>query len=103
MAFAHQSTYFVIGDNSILGSFEEKDCGNYFEFSENRDEIPGMENFPHKVWVTSLKPGIDGGFRYARVLKTVAYICVDEDAHGDPVVEKWYIKQHRLYPRPESV
>lgn len=39
MAFADSSTYFVTGDSSILGSFEECDCGNYFEFSENRDDM----------------------------------------------------------------
>jgi hypothetical protein len=31
------------------------------------------------------------------VKKTVAYVCVDEDEFGLPVVEKWHIKRHRQY------
>ena len=42
---------------------------------------------------------IDSGFRYARVLKTVAYIVVDEDEYGDAIVEKWNIKKQRIYER----
>jgi hypothetical protein len=31
------------------------------------------------------------------VKKTVAYIVVDEDEFGLPVIEKWNIKRHRNY------
>ena len=41
--------------------------------------------------------GVDHGFRYAKVLQTVAWIVVDEDENGDAVYEKWEIKQHRNY------
>lgn len=37
--------------------------------------------------------------RFAKVLKTVAYVVVDEAADGSPVVEKWAIKSHREYAR----
>lgn len=99
MAYAPSSTYINTGDGSIIGRFNEVDVNRMFEFSENRDDMTGAWDFPHKVWVTNPRPGIDHGFRYARVLKTVAYIAVDEDAYGQPVVEKWDIKQHRVYPR----
>jgi len=35
--------------------------------------------------------------RYAKVLKTVAYLVTDEDECGEPVVERWDIKKFRSY------
>lgn len=96
MAFAPNSTYFDCGDGSIIGSFVEKDFGNLFEFSLDNDWT--YEHYPHKVWVAAPVEGIDSGFRYAIVKKTVVYILVDEDENG-PVLERWYIKDHRLYDR----
>ena len=102
MAFAHDSIYFNSGDSSILGCFREQDRDNLFEFSENRDQEGAWGNrFPHKIWVTEPREGIDQGYRYGTVKKTVAYLAVDEDAFGNPVMEKWYIKGHRLYTVPE--
>lgn len=83
--------------DGTVGSFLEKDYGNYFEFSNNTEEMTTSWLFPHIVWVTTPKEGIDSGWRYARVLKTVAYIAVDEDAHGQPIIEKWNIKQHKEF------
>jgi hypothetical protein len=39
---------------------------------------------------------MDGGWRFARVLKTVAYILTNEE-DGYDLVEKWQIKQRREY------
>jgi hypothetical protein len=39
---------------------------------------------------------MDGGWRFAKVLKTVAYILTN-DEDGNDVVEKWFIKKHREY------
>jgi len=49
------------------------------------------------VWVGG--EGVCGmwGYRYAVVMKTVAYIAVDEDDEGLPVVEKWHLKKCREY------
>ena len=84
-----------------IGSFVEKEVGNTFEFSWNKDELEGQAfwgygNFPHKVWVASGQIGGDSGYRYAEVKKTVVYIAVDEDEYGKPVIEKWQIKQSQL-------
>ena len=78
-----------------IGVFVEKDTGNYFEFSINEDHMAADENggFTHKVWVGDT---IGSPYRYAVVMKTVAYIAVDEDEDG-PVVEKWYLKKCREY------
>jgi hypothetical protein len=100
MAFAPEAVSFDRGDGTILGGFYEKDCGQWFEFSKNTDAFNCAFNqedaqYPHKVWVTTPIPGIDGGYRYARVLKTVAYIVCDEDENG-AVIEKWNLKQNSL-------
>jgi len=80
-----------------VGVFVEKDTGNYFEYSNNEEPMNIMEDFPHKVWVGG--GGVCGmsGFRYAHVKKTVAYIAVDEDEYGLPVIEKWHLKNNRRY------
>lgn len=56
----------------------------------NTDSMVFCEDFIHKIWVGD-------GYRYGTVKKTVAYVCVDEDQFGLPVVEKWEIKNHKLY------
>jgi len=76
------------------GAFVEKSAGNTFEYSTN-DERADWCDYPHKVWVGGLVN--DQGYRYATVKKTVAYVVVDEDEYGEPVVEKWQIKAHREY------
>lgn len=89
MAFQYHS-------KDVIGQFREKTTNNIFEFSENNDtETRFYENFSHKIWVGACVN--DQGFRYANVLKTVAYVAVDEDECGRPVLEKWNIKNHRLY------
>ena len=106
MAFASSSTYFNTGDGSVLGRFEEKDYGMLFEYSENRDEdgwgADRKAELPHKIWVSMPRYSnnghcLDSGFRYGKVLKTVAYLAVDEDEFGNPVFEKWSLKQRTHY------
>lgn len=81
-----------------IGCFVEKDTGNYFEYSLNNDgaEWVNPEAYPHKVWVGG--EGVCGmsGYRYARVLKTVAYVIVDEDENG-PVLERWILNSNKEY------
>ena len=81
-----------------IGSFVEKEYGNYFEWSINDDSMVFCEDFHHKIWVTYPRTGIDQGYRYGTVKKTVAYVCVDEDEFGLPVVEKWDLKKCQKYP-----
>ena len=82
-----------------IGVFVEKDTGNYFEYSRNNEFTNQIwiRDFPHKVWVGG--EGVCGmtGYRYANVKKTVAYIVVDEDKVGLPVVEKWDLKKNTEY------
>lgn len=82
------------GQSAVLGMFTEVTGGRPFEYAANTARHwvnPG--DWPHKVFV-----GPRGEeARYARVLKTVAYVIVDENDDGTPVVEKWKIKGHRAY------
>jgi hypothetical protein len=83
----------------ILGSFfVEKDKRTIFEYAVRPDDgINFAPDCPHIVYVTNVIDGRGIGFRYAKVLKTVAWIVVDEDDGGEPIYEKWEIKQHRHY------
>ena len=92
MAFAPLSTYHDCGDGSCLGRFREQDTGNLFEYSENNTgQFP---EWPHLVWVSEPQPGVEQGFRYARVMKTRALLWVDEDC-----TTKWFFRSgsHREY------
>lgn len=85
---------------SLLGSFRIR--GNRlpveFEYEANdaSDSWLPIVNYPHRVWVSSF-PINESGWRYANVKKTVAYIVVDEDDWGQPVIEKWNITAHRTF------
>jgi len=64
--------------------FREKTTRNWFEYKPNDTGM--FPEYPHIVRVSS-DPINDWGYRYAKVLKTVAYVLVDED-----MVERWEIK-----------
>jgi hypothetical protein len=82
-----------------IGAFQERDTGNWFEFSVNDEPYsnPLSEDFPHKIWVGG--GGVAGmtGWRYGLVRKTVAVVVVDEDEYGLPVTEKWQLKKMNEY------
>lgn len=74
------------------GEFQEEDHKKYFTYRKT-DNLWAIEHgFMHQVDVLD-------GVRFARVLKTVAYICTDEDAYGKPVHEIWKIKKHVIYQK----
>lgn len=101
MAFAphtNEKAIFDVNTPIILGGFDEKENGNFFEYAIRPDEgIDFAPDCPHIVYVTNKIEGVEHGFRYAKVLKTVAWVVVDEDDNGEPVYEKWNIKGHRFY------
>ena len=78
--------------DKLIGCFTHAETDAYFEFGlHNPDAFTPFPDTPHVVFV-------DGDtFRWARVLRTVAYVVVDEDADGNAVLEKWHIKQRRTY------
>lgn len=70
----------------VCGEFREKEFKKNFEFIDRVDQWGETIGATHTVYCH------DNNVRYAKVLKTVAYICVDEDDFGKPVWEKWFIK-----------
>lgn len=103
MAFApHTNDRRTIGEDPIvLGQFREADHGHTFEYADRAtggedylipDPQWGVKEFPHLLYV-----GPNGQTRYARVLKTVAYVVVDEGDRGVPVTEKWSLRGHKEY------
>ena len=103
MAYASTSTYFGSGNGSILGGFNEKDHGHFFEFSQNLgedaiDQLMLGLGYPHKIWVASNPRLFEAsGYRYGNVLKTVAHLVTDEADDGSVIVEKWNIKGRTDY------
>ena len=98
MAFAPTHTCFApTGDGSARGSFRHADTKVHFDFSAatEAEQAFGPE-FDMKVWVR------DEEFRFAKVMKTVAHVVVDEDEHGNPVVEKWQTRGHVRFTDPNS-
>ena len=69
--------------------FRNKETGVIFSY-ENLTDRKGnwYSDFQHKILLSNT-----GEFRYGTVYKTVAHVCVDEDEYGNPVIEKWKIKQ----------
>jgi hypothetical protein len=79
-----------LGKPGNIGEFREKDFGHWFTYIKAVHYPDGIDpvEWPHLVDV-----GENGENRFARVLKTVAYVIVDEDENG-PVVEKWALSKH---------
>jgi hypothetical protein len=76
---------------SNIGEFKEESYGKYFTYRKTDNLWAIAHGFMHEVDVG------DCQVRFAKVLKTVAHICTDEDANGKPVHEIWQIKRHIFY------
>lgn len=72
------------------GEFQEKTCGKYFTYSKTTDAWAIAKGCTHEIDVLD-------GVRFAKVLKTVVHVCVDEDENGLFLFEVWAIKNHIKY------
>jgi hypothetical protein len=80
----------------LLGTFTHATTGVRFDYRMSDDDYGKKHGLPHEVHV-----GVNstsGETRPALVKGTVCIIGVDEGADGKPVLEKWKIKQHIIYP-----
>jgi hypothetical protein len=79
---------------TLVGMFEPKmedqRKAHWFEFAERIDRSP-FPDLPHIIYVGH------GQQRYGHVKKTVAYVAVDEDEHGQPVMERWLLRRRMNY------
>ncbi len=91
MAFAsHTNDRRPNGEPLLLGNFIECDFENLFEYSEAANSP--FEGFDQQIYV-----GNNGETRFAKILKTVAYIVIDEGDDGAAITEKWQIRRNRAY------
>ena len=74
-----------------VGEFQECDYGNYFTYRKTDNLWAIEQGYVHEIDVG------DCQVRFARVLKTVAYVCTDEVASGKAIFQIWKIKKHNLY------
>jgi hypothetical protein len=74
------------------GEFMERDCGRWFTY-----------RFTENAWAKAqgllFEFDVLDGVRFAQILKTVAYVCVDEDAEGNAVIEKWFLKKNNFWKK----
>ena len=88
--------WLVNSKRPILGTFTHATTGKRFDYRMSDDDYGKKHGLPHEIHV-----GVNsasGETRPALVKGTVCIIGVDEGADGKPVVEKWKIKQHVIYP-----
>lgn len=90
---------------NVVGFFREATYKKPFEYAVASEPVlaPDMATgrnttYPHIIFVGPNR----GEYRRALVLKTVAYVMIDErlDEHGNMrnVIERWDIRSHRQYP-----
>lgn len=84
-----------LNTGKIAGIFRNKETGAFFEYLNIvPNEYAEMHGATHSICVNDI---MSSPLRGAIVKKTVAYIMIDEDDNGNPVWEKWAIKDHRFY------
>lgn len=74
-----------------VGEIQEKEFGKWFTYRETQDQWARSKGLYNEI------DFIDGNIRFGNVKKTVAYIAVDEDEYGNPVIKKWNLKKNVVY------
>ncbi len=72
------------------GEFFLPESKRWFTFKLSTHSWGIQHDLPHEVDVLD-------GTRAARVLKTVAYVAIDEDQDGAPVLQRWEITRCKAY------
>ena len=67
------------------GEFQEVDFGRYFSFRKTTNPWALSQGLEYEIDVLD-------GVRFCKLLKTVAYVCIDEDSEGKAILDKWKIK-----------
>lgn len=79
------------------GEFYLPETGKWFTFEPNTDDTWGLRHdLIHKIHVGDV---VGQHYRCGIVRKGVAYIAVDENEYGAPVLERWTITRRRLFQR----
>ena len=72
------------------GEFYVPETRAYFTFRPASDEWAAKHDLIHAIDVLD-------GIRFGIVRKGVAYIAIDQDAYGHPVLERWSITKRITY------
>lgn len=72
------------------GCFQERDYKRWFTYRPTSDPFAIQNGLQHEIDVLD-------GVRYAQVKKAVAYVAIDEDEYGRPVLQRWDISKHEFY------
>jgi hypothetical protein len=72
------------------GEFYLPETRKYFTFRPTDNPWAAQHDLIHEIDVLD-------GVRFGIVRKGVAYIAIDEDANGYPVLERWTITKRKTY------
>lgn len=75
-----------------LGEFIEKTYKKTFTYRVCNNHWGLSHGLKHEIDVLD-------GIRCGNISKTRAYIAVDEDEHGKPILETWILSKHNQYER----
>ena len=75
-----------VGD---AGVFYLPETRKYFTFRPTADAWAAKHELIHAIDVLD-------GVRFGVVRKSVAYVAVDEDEYGNPVLERWSITKRKV-------
>lgn len=78
-----------------LVGFFINEFNNSYEYYKTEDAWDVAHGFEYRIYVGSSLIGLET--RPVKLLKTIVYVGVDEDGHGNPIIEKWKIKKHFVY------
>jgi hypothetical protein len=76
-----------------VGEIQEKEFGNWFTYRETKNLWAITNGLFDEI------DFIDGNIRFGNVKRTVAYIAVDEDEKGNPILDKWELKKNIIYKK----
>jgi hypothetical protein len=72
------------------GEFYLPETGRYFTFRPTENSWARHHELIHEIDVLD-------GVRFAIVRKGLAYVAIDEDSNGYPVLERWNITKRKTY------
>jgi len=72
------------------GEFYLPETRKYFSFRPTNNPWAEKHELIHEIDVLD-------GLRFGIVRKSIAYIAIDEDQYGNPVLQRWEITKRRVF------
>lgn len=92
------------------GEFYLPETKKYFSFRPaTKNSWAEKHNLIHEIDVSDgilvlgRKNCIVNSIRFAIVRKSIAYVAIDEDQYGNPVLEKWVITKRRIFQSVRAI